>query len=299
MPDPIAALASQPWAILHSALEGYAARLPELAGDPFADADPAAVAAVQAARGAGARTGTVAVVPILGPITKRDNLFSMFFGGTSVNSTIATLRSLAADESVATILLNVDSPGGTTSGLPELAAEIRRVRETKRVVGIANDVAASAAYWVLSQADEVVATPESITGSIGAYVMHIDASRALDQEGITVTWIKAGERKVDGNPSEPLSDRARDEIQTIVDNAYGLFVADVATGRNVPPATVRSEEWGEGAVLTAKAAKKAGLVDRIESYTETIARLAGAKRPSGVRADISGELRARRWQLHR
>ena len=73
-------------------------------------------------------------------------------------------------------------------------------------------------------------------------------------------------------------------MQTIVDDCYRLFVADVATGRSVPPATVKSPEWGEGAVLTAKDAKKAGMVDSIATFSETLARLAGAK-STGARAE--------------
>lgn len=278
-----AAFASQPWAIMPDALQRLMAAWDD-DRDPFTDADPDEVEAMYVARGAATpRTGAVAVVPVLGTISKRDSLLTLLFGGTSTTRLSAQLRSLAADDSVATILLNIDSPGGVSSGLPELAAEIRRTAETKHVVAIANDLAASAAYWIASQADEIVATPESVVGSIGAYIMHADFSRALDAEGITVTYVQAGDRKTDGNPYEPLSDRARDEIQAIVDTTFGLFVGDIAKGRSaatkttVTPATVRSPEWGEGAVLTAKAAKAAGLVDRVETYSQAVARLSGVK----------------------
>lgn len=281
--DIVSALSSQPWAIHGPAMERLIAR--DWPADPMADAGPDAVEAMYAARGNG-RAGTVAVVPILGTITKRDSLLTLLTGGTSTTRLTAQLRQLAADESVATVLLNVDSPGGSVSGLPEAAAEIRRTRETKRVVAIANPVAASAAYWLAAQAEEVIVTPEAMVGSIGAFLLHLDLSQAMAEMGITPTFIQAGRRKTDGHPFLPLSEGGRGEMQSLVDDAMRLFVADVAAGRGVPASEVRSEAWGEGAVLTAKDAVKAGMVDRIATYSETVARLSGVK-PMGARADAA------------
>jgi len=275
-----------PWAIDSDRFSRYLAgvfQAADPAADLFADADPGEVEAMYAARGTGSRSGTVAVVPVLGPITKRDSLFTMLFGGTSTVRLSQQLRALAADDSVATILLNVDSPGGTVSGLPELVSEVRRVAETKRVVAIANDLAASAAYWIASQADEVIATPEALVGSVGVFTQHVDFSAALEREGIRVSFIQAGKYKTEGNPFEPLTDEARAHVQSIVDATYAQFVGDVAKGRNTTPAAVRAD-YGEGRVLTAKDAKAAGMVDRVETYSQAVARLSGVK-PAGLRVD--------------
>jgi len=230
------------------------------------------------------------VVPVLGPISKRDTMWSMFLGGTSTTRLTQQLRALAADDSVATILLNVDSPGGTVSGLPELAAEVRRTAESKHVVAIANDMAASAAYWIASQADEVIATPEALVGSVGVFTMHQDVSGMMEQLGVRTTFIQAGKHKTEGNPFEPLSDDARAHVQSIVDATYAQFVADVAKGRSrdgapVTAATVKAD-YGEGRVLTAKDARAAGMVDRVETYSQAVARLSGVK-PTGMRADAA------------
>lgn len=226
---------------------------------------------------------TVAVVPVIGPITKRDTMFSFLFGGTSVNRLIAQVKALRADESVSAVLLNVDSPGGSSSGLTELAAEIRSLRESKRVVAIVNDMAASGGYWIASQANEIVGTPSSLTGSVGAYTLHVDYSGALAKEGIKPTYIYAGKHKVDGNPYEPLSDEAKAHAQSIVDSIYATFVNDVATGRGVSAATVRSD-YGEGRVLVAKDAKAAGMIDRIDTYSGVLSRMAQG-RATGTRAE--------------
>jgi len=172
--------------------------------------------------------------------------------------------------------------------MPELVSEVRRAAETKRVVAIANDMAASAAYWIAAQADEVIATPEALVGSVGVFTMHQDWSEAMRQAGVATTFIQAGKHKTEGNPFEPLSDEARDHIQSIVDAAYAQFVGDVAKGRSregapVSVATVKAD-YGEGRVLTAKDAKAAGMVDRVETYTQAVARLSGVK-PSGPRAE--------------
>lgn len=287
------ALRNRAWAMERNAFERIVSRALDLEADLFADADPTRVEQMYAAReGSSTRAGAVAIVPIVGPITQRDSFFTLYFGGTSVNRLVATLRALAADDSVGTILLDIDSPGGESSGLPELATAIRTLRESKRVVALAHPIALSAAYWIASQAEEIVVTPEGLAGSIGVWLMHMDLSRALEMEGVKVTWIHAGERKVDGNWSEPLSERAAAEMQAIVDNTYRLFVNDVAAGRKVPPATVKSAEWGEGAVLTAKDAKAIGMVDRIGAFTETLTRLAGGRSSSGARADDAPELPA-------
>lgn len=286
-----AVFAHEPLAILNDAVQEIVARVREYdfttagVADLLAEPSAEALDAYYEARSAsgGSRSRTVAVVPVLGPISKRDSFMSMFVGGTSTTRLSAMIRQLAADESVGTILLNVDSPGGTVSGLPELAADIRKARETKPVVAIANDLCASAAYWIASQADEIVATPESLTGSIGIFTAHADCSKAMEEAGVKTTYIYAGRYKVEGNPDEPLSDEAKAHIQSIIDSAYALFVNDVAAGRGVKAAEVRAD-YGEGRVLTARSAKAAGMVDRIASYNETIARLAGS-RPIGARAE--------------
>lgn len=289
-----AAFAHEPLAILPDAVAAIAASVRTMdltgiaSGDLLAEPPAERLDAYYAARG-GTRNGTVAVVPVVGPIVKRDSLFSLLEGGTSTTRLTAQLRALAADESVATILLNVDSPGGTVSGLPELAAEIRRTAQTKRVVAIANDLAASAAYWIAAQADELVATPEALVGSVGVFTQHVDCSALNEQQGVKVTYIHAGRYKVEGNPDEPLTDEARAYIQSIVDDMYGMFVSDVSKGRSaalgtsVTPAMVRAE-YGEGRVLTAKDAKAAGMIDRVETYSQAVARLSGVK-PAGARAE--------------
>ena len=90
--------------------------------------------------------------------------------------------------------------------------------------------------------------------------------------GVTTTIISAGPHKTEGNEYQPLSDEARADIQSRVDASYDAFVSDVAAGRRVSVATVR-EDFGGGRVMTAKAARAAGMVDRVETLSATVQRL--------------------------
>jgi signal peptide peptidase SppA len=261
---------AEPWAIWPEALKDMMARL------AAADAPLGQVDERLAVSKPGPKSGRLAQVSIIGSISRRRSLWSDFFGGASVEGLSQVLRDVAADDSIGTVLLNIDSPGGSVDGLPELAAQIRQLRESKHVVALANSLSASAAYWIASQADEIIATPEALVGSVGVFMMHADWSKFMDSIGIKYTYIFAGKYKVEGNPDEPLSDEARSHLQSIVNAAYDLFVADVAKGRNVSAAMVRSD-YGEGRVLTAKEAKAAGLIDRVAGYNETVARLGGMK----------------------
>jgi ClpP class serine protease len=120
--------------------------------------------------------------------------------------------------------------------------------------------------------DEIVATPSAEVGSIGIFAMHQDISRAADQAGVTTTLVSAGKYKVEGNEFEPLSDEARDQIQSQVDAFYRMFVSDVAKGRNVSTSVV-GESYGQGRTMLAKEAHAAGMVDRIATLEETVKRL--------------------------
>lgn len=226
--------------------------------------------------------GAVAVLPLYGVIIPRASLMSEMSGGTSVSGFQALLDQAIADPAVDAILIDVNSPGGLTDLVPELAARIREARGIKPITAIANTTAASAAYWLASQADELVVTPSGEVGSIGVYAAHQDISAAQEKAGIATTLISAGRFKVEASPFAPLTDEARAAIQERVDAFYGMFVADVAAGRGVTEAAVR-DGFGQGRVVTAEAALAAGMVDGIETFDEALARLA-----TGAAAQAAG-----------
>jgi capsid assembly protease len=219
--------------------------------------------------------GAIAVVPIIGTIAHRGNSFEGSSGGTSADLIGRMLDRVVSDSSVSTIVLDISSPGGNVFGVPELAAKIAKATETKPVIAMINAMAASAAFWLASQASEIVITPSGMAGSIGVFMLAIDESEALAKAGVKVNAISAGEYKLEGAPWEPLSDDARAYLQAQVNSTYKNFKGDVARGRNVSVADVE-KNYGRGRMLDARAALTAGMVDRIATFDDTLLRLAGS-----------------------
>lgn len=233
----------------------------------------------------------VALLGLRGLITPRGTFMDeVCGGGGGLVAFQAALAEAVEDDDVVAIVLDVDSPGGTTDLVPETAAMIRAAAEQKRVVAVANTLAASAAYWLASQASEVVVTPSGLVGSIGVYTRHVDVSQAEADAGVRTTLVHAGRFKVEGNPHAPLSREARAHLQELVDDVYGQFTADVAAGRGTSPAAVR-RGYGEGRVLTAERAVAAGLADRVATLEDTVRGLltGGAGGPA-LAAEASPEL---------
>lgn len=226
-------------------------------------------------------TGGVARVGLKGVLMPMTGLLAMFFGDLNpLDDFKRGMREAMADDEVGAIVVDVDSPGGVVDGIPEAAKFLRDMRgKGKPIVAVANTLAASAAYWIASQADEMVVSPSGAVGSIGVYATHRDFSGQLKMLGVDMTLISAGKFKTEGNPYEPLSDEAREHIQEDVDDFYGMFVADVAKGRGVKVADVKGG-YGEGRVLGAKRALAANLVDRVETIDETVGRLSSRSRGS-------------------
>jgi len=224
------------------------------------------------------KAGTVAVLPLHGVIVPRADLLDEVSGMVPLEKFRLRFREALADESVGSVVLNIDSPGGTVDLVPETAAEILAARGVKRVTAVANSLAASAAYWLASAADEIVVTPSGEIGSIGIYSAHQDFSKQLEALGVKVTLVSAGRFKIEGNPFEPLSDEARAAIQARVDEYYGMFVDSVARGRDVASAAVRGG-FGEGRIVGAKEAVSLGMADRVATLEDTIRRLQGGRSP--------------------
>jgi signal peptide peptidase SppA len=279
--DRVLSMALYPWAITAPMLSVVANILGHrLAGDALDTSQlekraPAALTIV-GARGPlindAPQANAVAVLPIHGVLAPRMNALSDISGGATYEEASLALRDIMAKPEVGTIVLDIDSPGGSVLGASEFARELLKARATKKIIAQAHYEMCSAAYWIGACATEVVAAPSAMVGSIGVYSLHEDLSKALEQMGVKLTYIAAGKFKVDGNEAEPLSDSARKRLQGLVDAHYARFVGDVAKGRGVVESDVRGG-FGEGTSLTADEAVAAGLVDRIGTLEETVARV--------------------------
>lgn len=223
-------------------------------------------AATPAQRGktAPAAPPTVAVIPIHGMIAQHPQSL-----GISVDEIGAQLAGALNNPRVDAILLDIDSPGGTIDGIPELGAKIAAARAVKPVTAFANSFIASAAYWLASQAEEIVVTPSGMAGSIGVYQLHEDWSQKLASEGVKIRAISAGKYKLEGAKWEPLDPDAEAFIQQRVDEVYGWFVKAVASGRRDTQANVRNG-YGEGRMLGAAQSVKANLADRVGTFEDAV-----------------------------
>lgn len=221
----------------------------------------------------------IAVIPILGVIEQR-----MHSLGTSVEEIGMAVDVALASKRVDGIVFDVDSPGGGVTGVPELAEKIYTARGVKPTASISNGMMGSAALWLGLAAQDVWAIQSGDTGSLGVYMLHIDESKALEDEGVVVTEFSAGRYKTEGAPWAPLSEEASEFFQSRVDEVYGWFVAAMAQFRADIPDNVM-KGYGEGRMLGAKQAKVANLVDKIGTFEEVVSSVAqlGSK-PKGRRA---------------
>jgi len=267
----VSAAVSTPWAVHPDKLRVIESFLSRKArGEAIPEWE--IVAAKQQQRKSGPTPpGGVGIIPVYGTITQRADLMTEWSGGTSTDAVGQRIDELAADPNVKAIVLDVDSPGGTVYGVGELADKIRETAKTKKVIGVANSEAASAAYWILSQASEVVVTPNGQVGSIGVYVMHVDQSEALKAIGENVTLLSAGERKVAGNPYGPLDQTGRAELQASVDDYYDKFSRAVARGRGKAQSTVQGG-FGKGGMVRAEQAVSEGMADKVGTLDSVLSR---------------------------
>jgi len=229
----------------------------------------------------------VAIIPLYGVILPRANLLIEFSGGTSTQLFSQAVEQAVADEEVETIVLDVDSPGGSVVGVQEAADTVRWATARKKVVAVATSQMASAAYWIGAAAGEVVASPSSQVGSVGVYSLHFDQSRRDEKEGMKVTVIQRGQYKTDGIPHKPLTDQGRNTLQEQVDSYYSMFVHSLAIDRKVSLATVETN-FGQGKTFLAQQATLAGMVDRVSTLGEILGEL---RRPARSPLATSGRYR--------
>ena len=230
-----------------------------------------------AARAPGPPSGKVAVIPIHGTLVRRTSGIEAESGLASYTGIAAQLDAALASPEIAAILLDIDSPGGESAGVFDLADRIRAASEVKPVWAVANDMAFSAAYALASAATRVFVARTGGVGSIGVIAMHVDQSVKDAQDGVRYTAVFAGERKNDLNPHEPISNEAHVVLKAEVDRIYDLFVETVARHRGLDADTVRATEaglfFGPDAVATGLADAVGSLDDALTQLTQSLSPL--------------------------
>ena len=210
--------------------------------------------------------GNVAVIPLHGSLINRFNSSWTFLTGYKF---IRNAINMALEDSeIETIVLDVNSNGGEVCGCFEIANFIKEAKNTKPIHAVVDGGCYSAAYAIASACSTITATPSSGVGSIGVVAVHASYEKMLDNEGIVVTIIQAGDKKTDGTPYKNLTDSAKTDIQQRVNDNYVEFTALVANNRNL---SVDDVIKTQAACYTAKDAMELGLIDAVAmSVDETI-----------------------------
>jgi len=229
--------------------------------------------------------GSTAVVDMVGGMTKYGSSLSSLYGGTV--GVRRSIRQAMADDKVQGILLRIDSPGGSVAGTQDLADDVAAAARQKPVIAYIEDMGASAAYWVASQATEIWATSSAAIGSIGTYAVVDDWSGFYAQKGIRTHVVRAGKYKGAGVRGTEITPEQISEIQRDVEEVNALFLSAVARGRGMDMQDVR--EVADGRVFVGATAKKHGLIDRVGTLDGAMARLASGRLQSAqARNNASG-----------
>jgi signal peptide peptidase SppA len=217
-------------------------------------------------------SGDIAVVDINGTMTKKGS--SLSDAGSSVKLR-QVIRSLARNESVAGIMLRLDTPGGSVSGIDDLGREVAAARQYKPVYAFVEDLTASAGYWVASQADAIYASNKTAEiGSIGVYMAIHDVSRWAENQGVDTIVIRTSPLKGAGVEGERITDEAKAYWQELVDGIQSEFKAAVKTGRKMTDEQINNVSTGR--VWMAEDARQLGLIDGIQSFDATLEQLSAA-----------------------
>jgi signal peptide peptidase SppA len=217
------------------------------------------------------------------------SLFDYLCGGGSSSpaSVAAAVESGVADGTVKSVVVAYDTPGGVTTGVTEAHARLIACRgQGKPVVAQVNGMCASAGFWMASAQDEISATPSAMVGGVGAFQSHDDCSGMYEQEGIHRTFQQAGAWKTEAMDTHALSAEATAHREANVEAVMGQFAADVAKGRGVSAAMVRSEAYGQGRVYLAPLALERKMVDRVRAFTDTLTAFGATTDP--VQSDRRG-----------
>lgn len=220
--------------------------------------------------------GGVALVDIAGTVQKYASSFS---ASTSTVNVRQQIREADRDPAVSEILIRIDSPGGTVSGIAELYDDIRQAKTPTTV--FVEDLAASAGYWVAAAADRVFANAAARIGSIGVFMAVEDVSEAAEKLGVKVHVIKTGEFKGAGVPGSQLTEAHLQYLQSLVDTSFDHFIAAVSTGRNMKKTEVKTV--ADGRVYPASESVELGLIDGVKSFDEVLAELQTGRAGSASR----------------
>lgn len=235
----------------------------------------------------------VATVRISGSLVNGTAGYGVYYGITGYDDIRNALVKAVSNQNVSAIVLDVSSGGGHVAGCHETAQLIARVAKVKPVVTYTGSMMGSAAVWTGASASYVVAGETAIVGSIGIIMVHMERSKMLEEMGVKATVIRAGAEKALASPYEPLSEKAKENMEAQAAALYDIFIKHVAESRGVS-LTTADTKFGQGKEFLGKAALAAGLVDKVGTYEDAFSKAMqlGAAASKGKKGGVKAEMLA-------
>jgi len=225
----------------------------------------------------------IGVIPIEGAIAKSETVVSQ-------------LVEFKKDRSVKAIILRVDSPGGGVAPSQEIYREIRKTKEKKKIIVSMGSVAASGGYYVSSAADKIIASPGTLTGSIGVLMEFVRLQELMEKIGVDIEVLKSGEFKDIGSPHRKLTEQDKEMVRALIFDIQSQFVEAVAQGRNLPIEKVR--EIADGRIFSGSQGLELGLVDQLGNFQDAVDL---AKSMAGIKGEATlvypKRIRLRLWDI--
>ncbi len=209
----------------------------------------------------------IGVIPIEGTIMTSDDI-------------LKDLRRFQKKSSIKAIVLRINSPGGAVAPAQEIYRELDRIKKKKPVVASMETVGASAAYYISSNATQVVCSKGTITGSIGVIMMLPDLHKIAEKIGVGVNIVKAGKFKDIGSGLKPMSEDEKQVLETFAIEIHEQFIMDVAGARKDKIDLDKLREISDGRFFSGEKARELGLVDNIGNFYDAVqlaAELGGVK----------------------
>lgn len=220
--------------------------------------------------------GSTAVISTVGPMIKRAGYLS-YYGIAGTREAQEALLSAGADDEIDSIIWVMDTPGGSVEGLHELAQTVKRVNAIKPITVQVDGLLASAGYYVAANASKIYAAKDDLIGSIGVRTVMIDSSKYYEEMGVKVIPIDTGEHKSAGLPGTPITESQIKATQEIIDGIYESFLNEVREGRGLNGKDL--EAVADGRVFLSEKALQLGLIDGIQTLSETIGAMQTSVRP--------------------
>ncbi len=195
---------------------------------------------------------------------------------------IDQIKQLRAEDSIKAIVVRINSPGGAVAPSQEIYREIRKTVSKKKVIASLGSVAASGGYYIAAAADGIIASPGTITGSIGVIMAYTNYRALLDKIGLVPVVVKSGVFKDTGSPVREMTAVEKKLLEDFTTKIHRQFVKDIVAGRRMDPAKV--EALADGRIYTGEESKSLGLVDRLGNIEDAIE---WAGRMGGIEGEVT------------